>query len=403
MLDVARVREDFPLLKTGIVYLDSVATSLTPRQVVEAMDRYYAEYRANVGRGIYELARRASEAYEEARRAVAKFINAEGRGEVVMVKNTTEAINLVAHSLKWRKGDKVVTTLLEHHSNYLPWLKCAQRYGVKVEVVRPSREGFLDLGEVERVVDDNTRLVAVTHVSNVLGVVTPVKEIAEIAHEHGALMLVDGAQSVPHFRVDVSRLKCDFLAFSGHKMCGPTGSGGLFIGREAWSELDPVFIGGGTVEEVDVGSFALLSGPARFEAGTPMIAEAIGLRAAVEYLERLGMDSVEEHERRLGRRLHEGLAELPGVEVYGPEPRYKLGITSFNVEGLDPHEVAMILDASRIAVRSGMHCAQPLIKRVLGLARGTVRASVYLYNTEEDVERLLSAVEELARSVGRHS
>lgn len=398
MLDPARIREDFPVLKKGIVYLDSVATSLTPRQVVEAMERYYAEYRANVGRGVYELARRATEAYEEARRAVERFIGARGRGEVVMVKNSTEAINLVAHSIKWRRGDKVVTTLLEHHSNYLPWLKAAERYGVRVEVVRPSREGLIDLAEVERLVDDSTRLVAMTHVSNVLGVVTPVEEVAEIAHEHGALMLVDGAQSVPHMRVDVSRLKCDFLAFSGHKMCGPTGSGALYVSEEAWDQLDPIFIGGGTVEEVDVDGYRLLEGPARFEAGTPGIAEAIGLKAAIEYLEGIGMEEVEGHERRLGRKLHEGLAELPGVEVYGPDPSMKLGITSFNVEGLDPHDVAMLLDAAGIAVRSGMHCAQPLIKRVLGLSRGTVRASVYIYNVDEDVERLLSVVEEVARA-----
>lgn len=398
MLNVEKIREDFPILETGVIYLDSTATSLTPKQVLSEMEKYYLEYRANVGRGIYELAERATSAYEAARKRIASFINAI-KGEVVMVKNTTEAINLVAHSLKWRKGDKIVTTLLEHHSNYLPWLRCAERYGVKVEAIKPTPQGMIEVDDLEKTVDDSTKLVAMTHVSNVLGSITPVEEAARIAHEHGALLLIDGAQSVPHIKVDVAKLGCDFLAFSGHKMCGPTGSGALYISREAWEELDPVFVGGGTVESVEEGRFTLLKGPARFEAGTPGIAEAIGLKRAVEYLDALNMDHVVKHERKLGERMYEGLCSMEGVEVYGPEPKYKLGITSFNVEGLDPHEVALILDASaKIAVRSGMHCAQPLIKQVLKKPKGTVRASLYIYNTKEEVEKFLSAMEELTRS-----
>jgi len=400
LLKVEELRRDFPPLETGLIYLDSTASSLTPRQVVEEVRRYFYELRANVGRGVYRLAQEATEAYEEARRKVAEFIGARPE-ELVFVKNATEAINHVAHSLKWRKGDVVVTTLLEHHSNLLPWLRCSQRYGVKVRVAGLTREGLLDLAELDRLVDDSTRLVAVTHASNVLGSLVPVEEVAKIAHEHGALVLVDGAQTVPHLKVDVRRLSCDFLAFSGHKMCGPTGSGGLYVSREAWSEVDPLYVGGGSVEHAGLEGFTLREGPAGFEAGTPCIAEALGLRRAVEYLEEVGMEDVEAHEARLARRLYEGLSSIEGVEVYGPEPSKKLSITSFNVKGLDPHDVAMSLDAAyNIAVRSGMHCAQPLVRDFLGLRRGTVRASTYLYNTAEEVEALLGAVEELAKQAG---
>ncbi|MEM4700223.1 MAG: cysteine desulfurase [Candidatus Nezhaarchaeales archaeon] len=401
VLDVRKVREDFPILASGLIYLDSAATSLTPRQVVEEVERYYRELRANVGRGVYRLAEGATEAYEEARRRVAGFIGARPE-ELVFVKNATEGINIVAHSLKWRRGDVVVTTLLEHHSNYLPWLRCAQRYGVEVRVAGLTKEGLLDLSDLERLVDDSTRLVAVTHASNVLGTKVPVEEVAKVAHEHGALVLVDGAQSVPHMKVDVRRLGCDFLAFSGHKMCGPTGSGGLYVREEAWGELDPVFVGGGAVESVGAGGFKLRRGPWGFEAGTPCIAEALGLRRAIEYLEGVGMEAVEAHEERLARRLYEGLSSIEGVEVYGPGPEHKLSTTSFNVRGLDPHDVAMALDAAyNIAVRSGMHCAQPLVGGFLGLSKGTVRASTYIYNTLDEVETLLRAVEELARGWAR--
>lgn len=400
MLKVEEVREDFPILKTGLIYLDSTASSLTPRQVVEEVERYFYELRANVGRGVYRLAEEATEAYEEARRRVAKFIGARPE-ELVFVKNTTEAINHVAHSLKWRKGDSVVTTLLEHHSNLLPWLRCAQRYGVRVKVAGLTREGLLDLAELDRLVDDSTRLVAVAHVSNVLGSIVPVEEVVKMAREHGALVLVDGAQSVPHLRVDVHKLGCDFLAFSGHKMCGPTGSGGLFVSREAWDELDPLYVGGGTVERVELEHFTLKEGPVSLEAGTPCIAEVLGLRRAAEYLEEVGMENIEAHEARLAKMIYEGLSIIEGVEVYGPEPSRKLSITSFNIKGLDPHDVALSLDAAyNIAVRSGMHCAQPLVEGFLGLRRGTVRASTYLYNTVEEVEAFLRAVEELARQAG---
>jgi cysteine desulfurase/selenocysteine lyase len=401
LLDVGRVREDFPILRRGLIYLDSASTSLTPRQVVDEVARFLTEVRANVGRSVYRLAEEATGAYEEARRRVAGFIGARPE-ELVFVKNATEAINHVAHSLRWRRGDVVVTTLLEHHSNYLPWLRCAQRYGAEVRVVGLTKDGLLDMAELERLVDDSTRLVAVTHASNVLGSLVPVEEVAEVAHEHGALLLVDAAQSVPHLRVDVRRLGCDFLAFSGHKMCGPMGSGGLFIKQEAWAELDPLYVGGGTVDRVELEGYTLVKGPAGLEAGTPCAAEAVGLRRAVEYLEGLGMDSVASHDAALAERIYEGLSSLEGVEVYGPEPKHKLSVTSFNVRGLSPHDVALMLDAARgIAVRSGMHCAQPLVRGFLGLEEGTVRASTYIYNTADEVEAFIATVEEVAKQVAK--
>ncbi len=399
MPSLKKIRNDFPILSTGIIYLDNAATSLTPRQVIERMAEYYCGYRANVGRGIYRLAQKTTEGYEEARKTLARFIGARRSEEIVFTKNTTEGINLVAHGLKFRKGENIVSTLLEHHSNLLPWMRCRDRWGVELRLAKPSREGFLELSDFERLIDSRTRLVAISHVSNVLGVIVPVREICEIAHERGALVLVDGAQSTPHMKIDVSKLDCDFYAFSGHKMCGPTGSGALYVKLEAQGELEPPFLGGGTVSHVTLEGFRLLEGPQRFEGGTPLIAEAIGLKAAAEYLEGVGMGWVEAHERKLSERIYEGLMELERVEVYGPEPRFKLGVTSFNVVGVNPHKVAESLDSrAGIAVRSGMHCAQPLVEQVLGQPQGTVRVSPYLYNTEEEVEKFLRAVEEVARN-----
>jgi cysteine desulfurase/selenocysteine lyase len=364
------------------------------------MLEYYLEYRSNIERGIYEISQKASEEYEATRKAVADLIGAKSPREIVFVKNTTEGINMIAHSLKFGNGEKVVTTLLEHHSNFLPWLRCSERYGISVDLVNPSYQGFLNPADFEKVVDDKTKIVAVTHVSNVLGTVTPIKEIAEIAHEHGALLLVDGAQAVPHMRINVENLGCDFYVFSGHKMCGPTGSGALYIREELIETMDPLYVGGGTVDYVGLNDFKLLKGPEKFEAGTPPIGEIIGLKAAVDFLESIGMEKIEEHERKLSEEIYEGLSNMRKVEVYGPEPQYKLGVTSFNVDGLNPHDVALILDSTaKIAVRSGMHCAQPLIRQILKKPQGTVRASLYLYNTSEEVEKFLSIMKQLLNSL----
>lgn len=400
MFNVSEIRRDFPILEKGIIYLDNAASSLTPEQVVLKEIEYYREYRANVERGLHRLSQRASEEYEKAHEIVAEFIRARSARSIVMTKNTTEGINLVAYSREWRKGDKIVTTLIEHHSNFITWLRLVRRHGCRIEVVRPDREGRFDPGDFERVIDDDTRLVAVTRVSNVLGCIVPVEEVASIAHEHGALILEDGAQGVPHLKTDVVASDVDFLAFSGHKMLGPTGSGALYIAEEELCNTEPLCIGGGTISDVEVASYTLAEPPMRFEAGTPAIAQAIGLGEACRYLMRVGMEAVERWDEKLTERLVEGLTNIDGVEVYGPtEPKERVGIVSFNIKGMNPHDVALTLDSKYdIAVRSGHHCALPLMKELLGSPEGTVRASTYLYNTPEEIDRLIEAVKEIARN-----
>jgi len=398
-VDVESIRKDFPILGKGVIYLDSAASSLTPEQVVLKEMEFYREYRANVERGLHRFSQRASEEYETAHEEVAHFIGAKGRENVAMVRNTTEAINLVANSLDWEKGDKIVTTVIEHHSNYITWLRVAQRHGCTVEVVRSNREGIFDLAEFEQSIDDSTRLVAVTHVSNVLGCIQPIKEICSIAHEHGALMLADGAQGVPHIKTDVMEMGVDFLAFSGHKMLGPTGSGGLYIAEEQLESTEPLCIGGGTIRDVSLNSYELAVPPQKFEAGTPAIAQVIGLGEACRYLTGVGMDEVKRWDERLAEKLAEGLSEIDGVEIFGPsDPRQRVGLVSFNVRDMNPHDVALSMDTEyNIAVRSGHHCALPLMKELFGLPDGNARASTYLYNTLEEIDVLLGAVEDIAR------
>ncbi len=402
LLDVERIRKDFPILKSGVIYLDSTASSLTPEPVLAKILEFYHEYRANVERGIHRLSVRASEECEQARKKVADFINAKSTSEVIWTRNTTEGINLVASGLKWEKGDKIVTTVLEHHSNFIVWLRVRDTHGVKIGLVAPRKpviKGILDLTDFERLVDDKTKLVAVSHASNVLGVVLPVKEIVEIAHEHGAYVMVDAAQSVPHMRVDVQKLGCDFLAFSGHKMCAPTGSGALYMKKELTEEVEPLIIGGGSIRDVGADHYELDASPRRFEGGTIDIAAAIGLGAAVDYLTKIGMNKIEGHEKKLVRRMYEGLTALHSVEVYGPEPEKRVGIIPFNVGDLNPHDVALALDVSaNIMVRSGHHCAQPLSKTVL-CNRGTVRASCYIYNTLDEMDKFVAAVSEIAETM----
>ncbi len=404
MLDVEQIRKDFPILKTGIIYLDSTASSLTPEPVLQKMLEFYRQYRGNVGRGIHRLSVKASEEYEQAHAKVADFINAKSESEIVMTRNTTEGINIVASGLNWKKGDKIVTSVIEHHSNFIVWLRVRDKHAAQVEVIapkKPAMKGMLDPADFEKVIDDKTKLVAITHVSNVLGVITPVKEIAKIAHEHGAFVLIDAAQSVPHMKVDVQRIGCDFLAFSGHKMCAPTGSGALYIREELIDEVEPLCIGGGAIDDVGTEYYKLNGSPRRFEAGTPDVASAIGLGAAIDYLQQIGMENIESHEKRLVRQMYEGLSELSKVEVYGPEPEYRVGIVPFNVGDLNPHDVALALDVSaNIMVRSGHHCALPLSKTVLEKP-GTVRASIYIYNTEKEIEKFVSTVKEIAETLAR--
>lgn len=404
LLNVEEIRKDFPILKSGIIYLDNTATSLTPEPVLQKTLEFYRKYRANVERGVHRLSQRASEEYERAHGKVADFINAKSEAEIVMTRNATEGINLVANGLKWKRGDKIVTTIIEHHSNFIVWLRAKKRHDLSIETVKPREpitHGLFDLADFEKAIDNKTKLVAVTHVSNVLGVITPVKEITEIAHEHGAYVLIDGAQSVPHMKVDVQKIGCDFLAFSGHKMCAPTGSGALYIREELIEEIEPLCIGGGTIADVDLNSYKLDKSPMRFEAGTPAIGEAIGLGAATDYLRENGMENIEGHERKLTQQMYEGLSEIPKVEVYGPASKQRIGIMPFNVGDLNPHDVALTLDVSAdIMVRSGHHCALPLMKSLIRKP-GSVRASAYFYNTKEEIDKLISTVREIAEGLIR--
>lgn len=387
-----KLRADFPILR-DIIYMDSGATSLTPEPVVEAVSRYYRDYNANVGRGVHRLAKMATQYYEDAHRKVAGFIGAK-EGEVIFTKNTTEAINMVAYGLKWEKGDEVVTTALEHHSNFLPWLRLKEK-GVNIKIVKPNRDGLFDVADFEAAIDAGTRLVAVTHVSNVLGTISPIKEISALCRESNALLLVDGAQSAPHISIDVEVLGCNFFAFSGHKMLGPTGTGVLWMKNP--EGIEPSFFGGGMIEEVSLDDYKLAAGYERFEAGTPNIAGCIGLGRAVDYLQEVGMNEMKSHESKLTKMLLSGLLDTGNVQVYGSTTlKDRIGVVSFNIKGMNPHDVALMLDdASDIMVRSGHHCCMPLMN-YLGL-EGTVRASLYLYNIEEELDKFLETVESIAR------
>ena len=401
LLDVESVRKDFPILRGVVVYLDSASSALTPEPVLAKMLEFYHEFRANVGRGPYEFSRKATQEYEASREKIARFINARSKNEIVFTRNTTEGINLVANGLKWRQGDKVVTTLIEHHSDFIVWLRAKQRHCITIEVMEPKKSAInrdLDLSDFERTIDDKTKIVAMAHISNVLGTVEPVEEIAEMAHSHGAYLLLDGAQSVPHIKVDVQRIGCDFMAFSGHKMCAPTGCGVLYIRQELADQVEPLCIGGGTILDVNVGDYTLDSCPARFEAGTPAIAEVLGLGAAVDYLSNIGMQNIEDHERELSSCMTEGLEGINGVSLYGEGTGRRIALQCFNVDGLSPMETANKLEKSAgIMVRAGHHCALPLIKNLAG-KMGTVRASAYLYNTEQEITRLVDEVRIIARA-----
>ena len=391
-----RVRRD----GKPLIYFDNAATSLKPRQVIEAVKRYYEECSANVHRGIYELSQEATDLYEESRARIGRFIGCKP-SELVFVKNTTEAINLVAYGVKWSNGDEVVSTVMEHHSNMIPWQMVAKRFGVKLRYAGIKPDGTLDLENLAELANRRTRLIAVCHVSNVLGTINDVREVAKIAHENNALLLVDAAQSVPHMPINVKDLGCDLLAFSGHKLLGPTGIGCLYIREGVEEELEPPFGGGEMISHVELHGYRLNDMPWRFEPGTPNIAGAIGLAAAVDYLKSIGMESIRDHERRLTERAIEILKEVGGVEVYGPmEPEKRCGLVAFNLKGISGDLVAALLDEfENIAVRSGFHCAQPLHK-ILG-AQSSVRASFYLYNTLDELEAFRRGLKRVKSELGR--
>jgi cysteine desulfurase / selenocysteine lyase len=398
-LDVSRIRADFPILqrqvKPGVplIYLDSTATSQKPEPVIQAMDEYYRSSNANIHRGIHMLAEEATALYESARERVAAFIGAPSPRQIIFTRNATESINLVAYS--WGRanleaGELVILTEMEHHSNLVPWQILAMERNIRLEFIPVNPDGLLDLGVYQELLRQEPRLVAFTHMSNVLGTITPAQEIIRLAHEAGAVALVDGAQSVPHFPVDVKQLDADFLAFSAHKMCGPTGIGVLY-GRKELLEAMPPFLGGGDmIKRVHLRSFSNNEVPYKFEAGTPAIAEAVGLGVAVDYLSAIGMPAIAAHEQEIVSYALERLEEIPGVWVFGPAAEYKGGVASFTLAGVHPHDISQILDMDGIAIRAGHHCAMPLHEKYNLPA--TARASFYLYNTLDEVDRLVDAI-----------
>lgn len=397
-LDPHVLRGDFPILRREVngkplVYFDNAASSQKPRQVIEAMTEYYFNHHANVHRGVHTLSVEATEMYEGVRRKVARFLGAADPASVIFTRNTTEAMNLVAHS--WARsvlepGDEIIVTAAEHHANLVPWHLLAAERGVVVRGVGLRPDHRVDLDELEEVVGERTRLVSTWHMSNVLGVINPIARIAELAHRVGALLLVDGAQAAPHLPVDVEALGVDFYAISGHKMCGPTGAGALWARPEILREMPPFLGGGEMIRKVFLDSSTYADIPMRFEAGTPNIAEVIGLGAAVDYLEAIGLEAIFEHDQALVRYALERLQPLEGVTLYGPEGDDRGGILAFNIDGIHPHDIATALDQEGIAVRAGHHCAQPLMRTLN--AQAMARASFYFYNTEGEIDRLVDAV-----------
>ena len=398
-------RPDFPILERivngrPLLYLDSAASSQKPRSVLEAMTRYYERSHANVHRSIHTLGEEATELYEIARDRVQRFVGATAREEVVFTRGTTDGLNLIADALAHtlRRGDEILITEMEHHSNVIPWQMAARLAGATVRAIPVTGDGLLDLAAFRRLLGERTRVVAFTHVSNVLGTITPVAEISRLARAAGALTVVDGAQAAPHMPLDMPALDCDFYVFSAHKILGPTGIGVLWGHREVLERLEPTRGGGEMIKEVWIDRAQWNDLPWRFEPGTPPIAEAVGLTAAIEYLEKLGMERIQEHGRELATRCVDALSAVPGVTVYGPRrPEPRGAVVAFSVAGLHPHDVAALLDAEGIAVRAGHHCAMPLMRR-LGVV-GTSRATFSVFNSPEEVSQLLTAVAGLRASL----
>ncbi len=406
-LNVDQVRKDFPILDREtangkrVIYLDSTATSQKPVQVIEAMNDYYRRSNANIHRGVHTLAEEATTMYEGARERIAKFINASSAREIIYTRNTTESINLVAYSwarANLKAGDLVVLTEMEHHSNLVPWHMLQAERGIELDFIPVTEEGLLDLDAYKTLLHRTPKLVSFTHMSNVLGTINPAAEIIKLAHAAGAVVLVDGAQSVPHLAMDVQALDADFYAFSAHKMCGPTGIGILY-GKSALLEAMPPFLGGGDmIKEVKLRSFRPNTLPHKFEAGTPAIAEAVGFGAAVDYLTQVGMKDIAAHEHAITEYALDRLEEIPGVKLFGPSADKKGGVAAFTLEGVHPHDVAQILDQDGIAVRAGHHCAQPLHEK-FGIP-ATSRASFYLYSTKDEVDMLVKGLYKVKEMFG---
>ncbi|WP_435551189.1 aminotransferase class V-fold PLP-dependent enzyme [Natrinema sp. CGMCC1.2065] len=401
-LDVGAIREEFPILQREfsgeqLVYLDNAATTQTPDPVVDAMSDYYREYNANVHRGIHHLSQEASIAYEEAHDRVAEFIGASGgREEIVFTKNTTEAENLVAYSWGLNElgpGDEIVLTEMEHHASLVTWQQIGKRTGAEVKYIRIDEDGRLDMDHASEIITDDTAMVSAVHVSNTLGTVNPVSDLVDIAHDHDALAFIDGAQAVPNRPVDVAAIDADFYAFSGHKMAGPTGIGALYGKKAILEDMQPYLYGGGMIRKVTFEDSTWDDLPWKFEPGTPQIAEAVGLVAAIDYLEEIGMERIEAHEEELARYAYEQLDAEPGIEIYGPEPGPERGgLVGFNLESVHAHDLASIMNDHAVAIRAGDHCTQPLHDK-LGVA-ASARASFYIYNTKEEVDKLVDAIDD---------
>ncbi|WP_405102740.1 cysteine desulfurase [Oceanobacillus sp. FSL H7-0719] len=395
-MDVQAIREQFPILDQEVngyplVYLDSSATSQKPASVIEAVNKYYSENNSNVHRGVHTLGTRATDQYEGAREKVRDFINAKSTAEIIFTRGTTTSLNIVASSYaraNLKPGDEIVITPMEHHSNIIPWQQAAKATGATLKYVPLLDDGTISLEDVKETVTSQTKIVAITHVSNVLGTINPIKEIAKITHDQNAILVVDGAQGIPHMEVDVQELDCDFYAFSGHKMCAPTGIGVLYGKRELLENMEPVEFGGEMIDFVNLYDSTWKELPWKFEAGTPIIAGAIGLAAAIDFLKEVGQDNILKHEQKLAKYAMEQMRTIDGISIYGPEDRAAL--VTFNLDEVHPHDTATVLDAAGIAVRAGHHCAQPLMKWLDVTA--TARASFYLYNTEEDIDRLVAGL-----------
>lgn len=395
-MNIHEIRKQFPILDQKVngkqlVYFDSAATSQKPIQVIETLERYYKEYNSNVHRGVHTLGTKATDAYEGAREKVRKFINAKSMEEIIFTRGTTTALNTVAASYgleNVKEGDEIVISYMEHHSNIIPWQQVAKKTGATLKYLPLQPDGTISIEDARQTITPNTKIVSIMYVSNVLGTINPVKEIGAIAHENGAIMVVDGAQSTPHMKVDVQDLNCDFYALSAHKMCGPTGIGVLYGKKELLNNMEPIEFGGEMIDFVDLQESTWKELPWKFEAGTPIIGNAIGLGAAIDFLEEIGLDNIEKHEHELAQYALERLSEVDGVTIYGP--KHRAGLVTFNIEDVHPHDVATVLDVEGIAVRAGHHCAQPLMKWLK--ASSTARASFYLYNTKAEIDTFVESL-----------
>jgi cysteine desulfurase/selenocysteine lyase len=395
-MDIKDIRSQFPILDQQVngrplVYLDSAATSQKPIRVIETLERYYKEYNSNVHRGVHTLGTRATDGYEGARDKVRKFINASSTEEIIFTRGTTTALNTVATSYAretLKSGDEIVITYMEHHSNIIPWQQVAKKTGAILKYLPLQEDGSISLEEAKKTITSDTKIVSIMHVSNVLGTINPIKELAEIAHQQGAIIVVDGAQSTPHMKIDVQDLNCDFFAFSAHKMCGPTGIGVLYGKKHLLESMEPVEFGGEMIDFVELQDSTWKELPWKFEAGTPIIAGAIGLGAAIDFLEEIGLDNIHAHDKKMAQYASEQMATIEGIKIFGPKDR--TGLVTFTIDDVHPHDVATVLDADGIAVRAGHHCAQPLMKWLKVSA--TARASFYLYNSEDEIDELVKGL-----------